>query len=150
MDSLFSCRNCIHNCAQTLNLGPGQGFCLKHNSVILKSELTTCKYLHRKDLPAFVVEEGVREHASEFAFFPAMASLDKLVPVPAVKYSERFAWERGQFSPLLHVLAQYHKMKPHWIMVQSFSGGVHAGGNACRTTANDCKVISIFVLKILF
>jgi hypothetical protein len=34
MDELFSCRNCIHNCGQSLLIGPGSGFCLQHESVI--------------------------------------------------------------------------------------------------------------------
>lgn len=124
MSALFSCRNCVHNCGQSLRLGHGPGFCLKHNSVIAKPDDTTCKYLHRKDLPVFAVEEGVREHAGEYAFFPAMVLMSKKKPIPVTRYSERFAWERERFNPLTHALAQYHKMKPHWIMVQTFTGGV--------------------------
>ncbi len=124
MKALFSCRNCVHNCGQTLNLGPGAGFCLKHNSLLRNPDDTTCKYLHRKDLPTFVVEEGVREHAAEFAFFPALVGLSSKKPMPLVRYSEKFAWEQKTFAPLLNALAQYHKMKPHWIMVQSFTGGL--------------------------
>ena len=76
MDELFSCRNCIHNCGQSLLIGQGSGFCLQHESVIWEPDRTTCKYLHRKDLPYFVVEEGTREHAAEFAGFPFLVSLD--------------------------------------------------------------------------
>ena len=67
MDELFSCRNCIHNCGQSLNVGRGPVYRLQHDSVIPDPGLITCKYLHRKDLPNFVVDEGVREHAAEFA-----------------------------------------------------------------------------------
>lgn len=123
MDVLFSCRNCIHNCGQTPNLGPGMGFCLQHNSLIRDPGTTTCKYLHRKDLPHFAVEEGVREHAAEFTFFPGLVSLTEKRPLPVVRYSEAVAWERREFSPVRHVLAQYFKTTPRWILIQSFTGG---------------------------
>ena len=51
MDELFSCRNCIQNAGQSLTTGHGSGFCLTHNSVIPDPIRTTCKFLHRKDLP---------------------------------------------------------------------------------------------------
>lgn len=124
MDAVFSCRNCVHNCGQTLNLGVGPGFCLKHNSVLTDPDDTTCKYLHRKDLPSFVVDEGVGEHAKEFAFFPTLVTLSTKKPRPIVRYSEKHDWEKRRFAPVHHALAQYHKMKPHWIMVQTFTGGV--------------------------
>ena len=76
MDELFSCRNCIHNSGQSLLIAEGLGFCLQHNSVIRDPDRTTCKYLHRKDLPNFVVHEGIGEHAAEFAGFPLQVSLD--------------------------------------------------------------------------
>src|SRR5436190_1190299 len=100
MDELFSCRNCVHNCGQSPNIGPGAGYCLQHDSIIWEPERTTCKYLHRKDLPHFVVEEGVREHAAEFAFFPRLVTLDSKQPIEQMHYSEKFAWERGSFDPL--------------------------------------------------
>ncbi len=123
MDELFSCRNCIHNCAQSLHVGQGAGFCLRHDSVIWQPSETTCKYLHRKDLPQFVVEEGVREHVSEFALFSGLASLKTRQPIDRIRYSERFAWERGSYDPLLNAIAQYYKTKPHWAFIQGFTGG---------------------------
>ena len=125
-DLLFSCRNCVHNAAQTVNLGPGIGFCLQHNSIVRHPETTTCKYLHRKDLPQFVVDDGVRQHAAEFAFYPRLVSLatGKPVSIQPHHYSERVAWERGEFSPVTHTLAQYFKMKPRWILIQAFGGGL--------------------------
>jgi hypothetical protein len=97
---------------------------LKHNSVLSDPGDTTCKYLHRKDLPAFAVEEGVREHAAEFAFFPALVRLSTKKPRSVVRYSEKFLWDKKRFDPLLHALAQYHKVTPHWVIVQSFTGGL--------------------------
>ncbi|MFI5457028.1 MAG: hypothetical protein ACHRXM_16405 [Isosphaerales bacterium] len=124
MDELFSCRNCIHNCGQSLLIGPGSGFCLQHDSVIVDPERTTCKYLHRKDLPHFVVDEGIREHAAEFAGFPLLVALDRKVPIERVRYSEKRGWERGEFDPIVHALAQYYKVDPRWCFISAFSGGV--------------------------
>ena len=124
MDELFSCRNCIHNCGQSLNIGRGTGFCLQHDSLIPEPGRTTCKYLHRKDLPSFVVDEGVREHAAEFALFPRLVTLDTKESIERIRYSEKRGWEDGTFDPLTHALAQYHKSSPKWVFIQAFSAGV--------------------------
>src|SRR5204862_1963992 len=100
MGELFSCRNCIHNSGQSLLIGQGSGFCLQHESVIWDPDRTTCKYLHRKDLPYFVVDEGTREHAAEFAGFPFLVSLDAKEPIERIRYSERLRWEKGTFDPI--------------------------------------------------
>lgn len=124
MDELFSCRNCIHNCGQSLLIGRGVGFCIKHESVLTEPERSTCKYLHRKDFPRFVVDEGLREHAAEFAGFSAIAGLVSHAPIERLHYSERFAWEQRQYDPLTQGLAQYRKTKPAWIFLQALSGGI--------------------------
>lgn len=124
MDELFSCRNCIHNCGQSLLIGRGDGFCLKHDSVISRPDQTTCKYLHRKDLPRFVVDEGLREHAGEFAGFPGMADLFEHKPVERLQYSEQFAWLNNQYDPITQGLAQYRKARPAWIFLQALTGGM--------------------------
>lgn len=124
MDELFCCRNCIHNCGQSLLIGQGVGFCLQHDSVILNPERTTCKYLHRKDLPHFVVDEGTREHAAEFAGFPRLVTLDTKEPIERLPYSERYQWEQGTFDPIIHSAAQYYKVQPRWALVSAFVGGV--------------------------
>jgi len=136
IDELFSCRNCIQNCGQSLNVGRGMGFCLRHNSVILDSDDTTCKYLHRKDLPKFVVDDGIREHAAEFAEFSGMVRLHSRQPINLIYYSQKFAWERRIFDPLTNVLAQYHKSGPAWIFVKSFTGGV----DGRRSIVHGCLV----------
>jgi hypothetical protein len=153
VDELFSCRNCIHNAGQSLNIGRGAGYCLKHESVLYDPERTTCKYLHRKDLPRFVVEEGIREHAAEFATFSGLVSLETRQPIPPKNYSERFVWERGTFDPLMHALAQYYKLKPSWVFVQALSGGLdgrrsiaHAGlvrryMDKCGTWKSSCRLV---------
>jgi len=124
MDELFSCRNCVHNCGQSLLIGRGEGFCLKFDSVLFDPNRSTCKYLHRKDLPRFVVDEGLREYASEFAEFSAIADLVEHKSIERLQYSEKFAWERKRFDPLNQSLAQYHKARPAWIFLQSMSGGI--------------------------
>ena len=102
MDELFSCRNCIHNPLQSINIGSGAGYCLQHHSVIPEPQRTTCKYLHRKDLPLHLVSDGVREHAEDFKLFPAMASLDhkkavsvsRDAPVPGNAMEKAMRWWR--------------------------------------------------------
>jgi hypothetical protein len=136
MDELFSCRNCIHNSGQGLHVGGGAGFCLQHDSVIGDPARTTCKYLHRKDLPQFVVEEGVREHAAEFALFPRLVTLDTKQPIERIQYSEKYAWERGEFDPLNHALAQFFKTNRRWVFIQAFS----AGADGRRSLAHSCLV----------
>ncbi|TDI34252.1 MAG: hypothetical protein E2P02_30800 [Acidobacteria bacterium] len=124
MEQLFSCRNCIHNCGQSLTIGRGSGYCLKHDSVILEPGQTTCKYLHRKDLPRFVVDEAIREHAAEFANFSALVNLRTKKAIQRLPYSEKFVWEKQIFDPIVHMLAQYYKSQPSWVFVQALSGGV--------------------------
>jgi hypothetical protein len=124
MDQVFSCRNCIQNAGQSLLIGRGAGFCLQHGSVIWEPERTTCKYLHRRDLPDFVVDEAKREHAAEFAGFPFLAGLDTKTPIDRIYYSEKFSWERHSFDPIVHALAQYFKADKRWIYISAFSGGV--------------------------
>jgi hypothetical protein len=124
MEQLFSCRNCIHNCAQSILIGKGSGFCLKHNSVLSSPGSTTCKYLFRKDLPSFVVDEGIREHAAEFAEFSNIAGLLTHKPIERIPYSERFVWEQNQFDPITQSLAHYHKTRPGWVFLEAMSGGV--------------------------
>jgi hypothetical protein len=144
MDALFSCRNCIHNPSQSLNIGQGPGYCLRHSSVIFDSLITTCKYLHRKDLASFVIEEGVREHAAEFAMCPGMANLATKEPIGRIVYSEKFVWERGLFDPLTHAVAQYHKADRSWIFIQSIATGVDgrrsiAYSSLVRRYVNTCE-----------
>jgi hypothetical protein len=124
VDELFSCRNCIHNASQSLSVGPGIGLCLKHDSVLREPSRTTCKYLHRKDLPRFVVDEGLREHAAEFAPFSALVDLCDRKPLERVPYSERYVWENRAFDPVVHALAQYFKTQQRWVFVQASAGGV--------------------------
>ena len=86
---LFSCRNCIHNPAQGLTLGQGPGYCLQWGSIIEQPEQTTCKYLHRKDLPIFLVQQAVQEHADEFSICRGMADLETREPIVPTAYDER-------------------------------------------------------------
>jgi hypothetical protein len=136
MDELFSCRNCIHNPGQSLLIGQGSGFCLQHESVVWDPDRTTCKYLHRKDLPNFTVDEGTREHAAEFAGFPLLVSLDHKEPIEPIRYSEKLLWEKGTFDPIIHTLAQYYKVEPRWILISALSSGV----DGRRSLTHSCLV----------
>lgn len=124
MHDLFSCRNCVHNCSQSLNIGKGVGFCLQHDSVIWEPSDTTCKYLHRKDLPRFVVEEGIREHAAEFAAFSSLVSLSTHTSIQRAYYSEKYAWEHNNFDAITNALAQYHRTDRSWVFIEAFSSGL--------------------------
>ena len=124
MDELFSCRNCIHNSAQTPLIGRGAGFCLMHNSVLKDPGRTTCKYLARKDLPSFVVDEGVKEHAYEYATYSTIVDMPSGKSVDRVFYSEKHAWVTGTHDSLTQILAHSYKIKPTWLFVESLSGGV--------------------------
>ncbi len=124
MRELFSCRNCIHNAGQSLNIGAGQGYCLKHASVVREPSDTTCKYQHRKDLPHFVVDESRSEHAAEFAAFTALVNLSDHSPQHRISYSERFAWENGTYDAIDAALASYYEADRSWVFVQSFAGAV--------------------------
>ena len=142
MDELFSCRNCIHNCGQSLSIGRGPGFCLQHESVVWDPDRTTCKYLHRKDLPYFVVDEGIREHAAEFAGFPFLVSLDTKSAIERIRYSERLRWDKGTFDPIDHALAQYYRTEPRWRLISAFTGGVDG-----RRSLTHCSLIRHYLYQ---
>ena len=83
-----------------------------------------------------MVDESIREHAAEFAEFSGMARLRSRQAISLIYYSQKFAWERGIFDPLTNVLAQYHKTRPAWIFIESFTGGV----DGRRSLAHACLV----------
>ncbi|MFV8751971.1 hypothetical protein ACNOYE_15605 [Nannocystaceae bacterium ST9] len=145
MDEIFSCKNCIHNPGQSLNLGREAGYCLQHKSLIRAPGETTCKYLYRKDLPNFVVDEARSEHAAEFAGFPAMVSLRTKQRVQTAHYSERAAWEHRDFDPITNSMAQFYKGQgtTRWIVIQSYAGGLDGRrlmvhGSLTRRYLNNC------------
>jgi hypothetical protein len=104
---LFSCRNCIHNPAQGLTLGRGAGFCLQWGSLIERPGTTTCKYLHRKDLPGFQAAESVRAHAEAFAGTASMVDLETHAPLALSPHDERSA---VQPEPRVRAMASYHRL----------------------------------------
>lgn len=143
MDALFCCRNCIHNCGQSPNVGNGVGYCLQHDSMISDPDDTTCKYLHRKDLPRFVVEEGIEEHAAEFVRFPGLASLSRREPIQKSWYSERAGWEHREFDPIVLLSSQYHRTDRAWVFIQAMSSGIDgrrslAHASLVRRYMNQC------------
>ncbi len=124
MDELFSCRNCVHNPSQSLNTGRGAGYCLLHHSVVREPEQTTCKHLYRKDMPAFVVDEGVKEHAAEFVHAASLASLVTGKPLGRVPYSEKHDWEHRVYDDVRQAVTLYGRGGPSWVSISSFSGGM--------------------------
>ncbi|WP_437616636.1 hypothetical protein WMF20_22240 [Sorangium sp. So ce834] len=107
---LFSCRNCIHNPAQGLTLGPGAGFCLTWGSVIDRPEQTTCKYLHRKDLPMFLARPGVQEHQDEFSQVPYMADLETHEPLVPRAYDSDDVPDAERLDNVTRAVAAYHAL----------------------------------------
>jgi len=63
-------------------------------------------------------------------------TLDTKQPIERIQYSERYAWERGEFDPLTHALAQYFKANRRWVFIQAFS----AGADGRRSLAHSCLV----------
>jgi len=106
---LFSCRNCVQNPMQGTTFGHGHGYCLHWGSVIREPGTTTCKYLHRKDLPNHIVDEGTREHAAQFAHVAGPADLITEKQILRKRYSEKYAWDSHHFDPSLHAMAMYHR-----------------------------------------
>lgn len=107
---LFSCRNCIHNPAQGLTLGPGAGFCLTWGSIIDRPEQTTCKYLHRKDLPMFLARRGVQEHEEEFSQVAYMADLETHEPLVPRAYDSDAMLEAERLDTATRAVAAYHAL----------------------------------------
>ncbi|XXT24338.1 hypothetical protein WME94_22650 [Sorangium sp. So ce429] len=107
---LFSCRNCIHNPAQGLTLGPGAGFCLTWGSIIEQPERTTCKYLHRKDLPMFLVRRGIQEHEDEFSRLAYMADLETHEPLVRRAYDSDGMFGAERLDTTTRAVAAYHAL----------------------------------------
>lgn len=105
---LFSCRNCIHNPAQGLTLGRGPGFCLQWGSIVADPEQTTCKHLHRKDLPMFLVREAMEEHAEELSGAVAMVDLATHAPIAPRAYDERDLPQAPRLDLTTRAVAGYH------------------------------------------
>ena len=74
-------------------------------------------------MPYFVVDEGTREHAAEFAFHTGLVRLDTHKEISTIRYSEKYVWETGQFDALTHALAQYYKSERRWVFIQAFTAG---------------------------
>ncbi len=106
---LFSCLNCVQNPMQGIHFGRGHGYCLQWGSVLENPGQTTCKYLCRKDLPRNLVEEGVRDHAREFAHTTGPTDLISAEQLSRKKYSERYRWDTSTFDPAVQAMAMYHR-----------------------------------------
>lgn len=135
MDEIFSCRNCVHNAGQTLNIGRGGGYCLLHKSVLRSPSEMTCKYLTRKDLPSFVVDESVKEHAYEFATYSSIVDTTTMRLAPKAFYSERHAWVSHSFDALTMTLSSADRVKPTRLFVESLAGGVDGRRSLAHASA---------------
>ncbi len=135
MDEIFSCRNCVHNAGQTLNIGRGGGFCLLHKSILRSPSELTCKYLTRKDLPSFVVDESVKEHAYEFATYSSIVDTTTMRLAQRVYYSERHAWLSHSFDALTMTLSSADRVKPTRLFVESLAGGADGRRSLAHASA---------------
>jgi len=107
-----------------------------HRSILHNPHRTTCKYLSRKDLPSFTVDEGVKEHAFEFAIFSSIVDMPTMEPVERNHYSEKQAWLTKSYDGLTQNLAHSYKIKPTWVFVESLAGG----NDGRRSLAHACLV----------
>ncbi len=131
---LFSCRNCVQNPTQGIALGRGSGYCLQFGSIVEQPERTTCKYLHRKDLPDHLVHEGAAEHAAELADTYGPVDLVTKEQLVRRRYSEQYSWDTGRFDASLHAMALYHRRPAggapepvgKWRLIQSYAGSTDA------------------------
>jgi hypothetical protein len=105
---LFSCRNCIYNPAQGLTFGPGPGFCTQWGALLKRPEQTTCKYLHRKDLPRFLVREALFEHEAEFSANRALADVETHQDVSASPFDDKAAPQEERVDPVTRAVARYY------------------------------------------
>ena len=129
----FSCRNCVQNPMQGNAFGRGEGYCLQWGSVLPQPERTTCKYLHRKDLPRHLVDAGTAEHAKEFAACTGPTNLLTGAALRRIPYSEKHKWDTNTFEPTLHAIAMYHRGDAaetapagKWRFIQGFGGSFDA------------------------
>jgi hypothetical protein len=94
-----------------------------HKSILRAPHRTTCKYLSRKDLPFFAVDEGVKEHAFEFAVFSSIVDMPTMSVVERFNYSEKHVWLTHTYDSLTQNLAHSFKISPTWVFVESLAGG---------------------------
>jgi len=74
-------------------------------------------------MPSFAVDEGIKEHAFEFATFSSIVDMPTMLPVERANYSEKHAWLTHSYDGLTQNLAHSYKIAPSWLFVQSFAGG---------------------------
>lgn len=133
MENPYTCDNCIFNPSQYRRLGSLDGYCLKHSTMLFRSCETTCRFHRRKDLPSFVCEEGVTEHASNFAHVQGVVFYESKTKARRTEYSERHAWDTSSFDPNLNEVSVYHRSTKKWIFLESFLGS----GNAVKSVMHS-------------
>jgi hypothetical protein len=87
-------------------------------------------------MPSFAVDEGVKEHAFEFATFPSIVDMPTMARVATAQYSEKHAWLTHSYDSLTQNLAHSYRTRPSWIFVQSLAGG----NDGRRALAHACLV----------
>jgi hypothetical protein len=121
MNNPYTCDNCLFNPIQYREIGTKVGFCLKYSCLLRNSLHTTCHFLKRKDLPSFLAEEGVTEHASEFPESEGIVFYYGKYKDEIKRYCGYHAWATGTYDPYLYEAALYHKTAKKWTFIQAFA-----------------------------
>jgi hypothetical protein len=87
-------------------------------------------------MPFFTVDEGVKEHAYEFAIFSSIVDMTTMSPVQNINYSEKHVWLTSTHDSLTQSLAHSYKITPTWVFVESLAGG----GDGRRALAHAAVV----------
>jgi hypothetical protein len=74
-------------------------------------------------MPFFTVDEGVKEHAYEFAIFSSIVDMPTMLPVQPISYSEKHVWLTKTHDSLTQSLAHSYRITPTWVFVESLAGG---------------------------
>lgn len=122
---LYSCRNCIFNPAETTSYPPqsGMGFCTIYKVNLPHSHVTTCRHLHRKDCPQFLVMEGIEQHIREFperrspSYLYDHGEAEYLINLDMreVGYGEKFR------NGILNKITAASKLGEKWVLIDEIS-----------------------------
>lgn len=95
----------------------------------------TCKHLSRKDLPNFIVDESVREHAYEFATYSSIVDTTTMRLAPLLHFSERYGWVNHNFDALTMTLSNADRIAPTRLFVEGLAGGADGRRSLAHASA---------------
>lgn len=74
-------------------------------------------------MPSFVVDEGIKEHAYEFAGYSSIVDTTTMSLAQRSFYSEKHAWLSHSFDALTMTLSSADRVKPTRLFIESLAGG---------------------------